>query len=109
LSDAAQSAIASARQSPLVSAVSAFEISMKYALGKLGEMRPLAEDFDRCALSNGFEVVPLSSMEASAAGRLPLHHKDPFDRLLIAQALHGDYALISNEKLFDAYGVNRLW
>ena len=57
----------------------------------------------------GFEALPVTVEDGQRAGFLPGHHRDPFDRMLIAQALARDLALVSNERLFDAYGVRRLW
>lgn len=69
----------------------------------------LANAFDRTILAQGFEILSISASDASRAGLLPFHHKDPFDRILIAQALNHDFTLISNEDKFDAYGIIRLW
>jgi PIN domain nuclease of toxin-antitoxin system len=92
-----------------VSAASAFEIALKFNQGKLENMDLLAIAFDRTILAHGFELLSISASDASRAGLLPFHHKDPFDRILIAQALNQDFTLISNDDKFDAYGVNRLW
>ncbi len=57
----------------------------------------------------GFHVLPLDLASAQRAGRFPGLHRDPFDRLLIAQAIAADLALVSNRAVFEAYGVRRLW
>ena len=57
----------------------------------------------------GFEELPITVEDATRAGQLPGHHTDPFDRMLIAQALARNIPLISNERVFDRYGVRRLW
>ncbi|WP_375403153.1 type II toxin-antitoxin system VapC family toxin [uncultured Sphingomonas sp.] len=93
----------------LVSAISAYEVAFKYSLGKLDEAEALLADFDQRLADQEFEVLAVTHRHALAAGRLELHHRDPFDRLLIAQALVEDVELVSNEKLFDRYGVSRLW
>jgi PIN domain nuclease of toxin-antitoxin system len=59
--------------------------------------------------TQGFQELPISIRHAEAAGALPGPHRDPFDRMLIAQALVEDFDLVSNERAFDAYGVRRLW
>lgn len=59
--------------------------------------------------SHGFAHLTLDPTSAQLAGRLPGPHGDPFDRLVVAQAITGDLALVSNEATFDAYGVRRLW
>ena len=92
-----------------VSAVSAFEITIKYRSGKLPNVAVLAENFVPLMGEYGFEDLPISLRHAQAAGLLPTPHKDPFDRLLIAQARLEALTLVSNEARFDAFGVARLW
>ena len=93
----------------LVSAISAYEIAFKHRLGKLDEADALLADFDRRIADQEFELLHVTHRHAITAGRLDPHHRDPFDRLLIAQALVEDVELVSNEKLFDGFGVRRLW
>lgn len=85
------------------------EISTKHRLGKLPEGAALMSDF--MALLHAADYVPLPIMvqHAAFAGALPIPHKDPFDRMLIAQAQLEGYALVSNETLFDSFGVKRIW
>lgn len=109
MSHFARRAIDVADNSVLVSAVSAFEIATKHGIGKLPEGAQLASSFDALVEGQGFERLPITTADGARAGSLPLHHRDPFDRILIAQALGGDFTIVSNEKLFDEYGVNRLW
>ncbi len=109
MSQTARLALEDATNDVYVSAASAFEIATKFAIGKLPEGERLAFDFESMAQSQGFLPLPITSRAAAQGGRLPLYHKDPFDRILIAQALNQDLTLVSNEKLFDAYGVSRLW
>jgi PIN domain nuclease of toxin-antitoxin system len=92
-----------------VSAVSAFEITIKYRSGKLPNVAALAENFIPLMGDYGFEPLPISLGHAQAAGLLAIPHKDPFDRLLIAQAQLEAMTLVSNEAMFDAFGVARLW
>jgi PIN domain nuclease of toxin-antitoxin system len=92
-----------------VSAVSAFEIAIKYRSGKLPNVAALAENFEPLMREYGFEDMPISLRHAQAAGLLPISHKDPFDRLLIAQAQLEAMTLVSNEQMFDAFAVARLW
>lgn len=92
-----------------VSAVSGFEIANKYRLGKLDEARSLALTFSDALQDQGFAHLPISVDHAILAGQLEIPHRDPFDRLLIAQAQIENLKLVSNEKLFDAFGVIRLW
>ena len=92
-----------------VSAVSAFEIALKHRLGKLPEASTFARRFEAMAREQGFEPLVVTVSHGLAAGDLAIAHRDPFDRLLVAQALAEDLVLASNEQLFDAAGVKRLW
>jgi len=109
LSPAARDRIAEGAEDVYVSAVSAFEISTKVRLGKLPEAAALDRDFSDFIASRGFTPLDLSIQHALVAGGLSSGHKDPFDRLLIAQALTENLTLVSNERLFDGFGVKRLW
>lgn len=93
----------------LVSAVSAMEVSTKFRLGKLPDAEILAQDFESIMEAQGFIELPISIRHGRIAGNLQVAHKDPFDRLLIAQSLADDIPLISNETLFDDFGVTRVW
>lgn len=92
-----------------VSAVSAYEVAFKHGLGKLPGAERLARAFEFEIAAEGFESLPISLREAQMAGRMDHPHRDPFDRLLIAQSLLNDMTIISNEKLFDSFGTTRLW
>jgi PIN domain nuclease of toxin-antitoxin system len=93
----------------LVSAVSAIEVTNKFRTGKLNQAELLARDFEATILANGFAPLSITVAHASLAGSLDIPHRDPFDRLLIAQARIEQLALVSNKKGFDALGVTRLW
>lgn len=94
----------------LVSAASAWEITTKYRLGKLPhDHSGLAADVDRAIQMYGFTPLPISVPHAQRAGALPGPHKDPFDRMLVAQALSDGIPIASNEEVFDSYGVVRVW
>ena len=109
LSLAAQTAVSDPENESFVSAASAWEISTKHKLGRLPEAGRLLPDFDGIVSEHGFAELPVTIRQAGRAGGLPLLHKDPFDRMLIAQALAGSLTIVSNERLFDRYGVSRLW
>jgi PIN domain nuclease of toxin-antitoxin system len=109
LSEAARQAIENPGNEVFVSAASAWEIATKHRLGKLASLGPLANDISGVLLGLGFAALPINLSEGEAAGRLPGPHRDPFDRMLIAQALAESLTLVSNERLFDRYGVPRLW
>lgn len=109
LSGVAHDAIADSGNDILISAASAWEITTKYRLGKLPGAEAVAHDVAGCIASQGFQELPISVRNGERAGRLPGLHRDPFDRMLIAQALVFDLPLVSVEPLFDRYGVNRIW
>jgi PIN domain nuclease of toxin-antitoxin system len=93
----------------LVSAVSAIEVTNKFRMGKLKQAELLAREFEAIILAYGFAPLSVTVAHASLAGSLDIPHRDPFDRLLIAQARIEQLALISNEKAYDVFGVTRLW
>lgn len=93
----------------LISAASAWEIATKYRLGKLPGAEALARDVPGAISSQGFAELSITVADAVRAGALPGPHRDPFDRMLIAQSRARDLVLVSNEVLFDQYGVRRLW
>lgn len=109
LSATARSAIEDERNAIHVSAASAWEISTKHRIGKLPDVGAIVGDLDAVILGQGFTPLPISTRHGQVAGALPGPHRDPFDRMLIAQAMLGDMLLVSNEVVFDAYGVRRLW
>jgi PIN domain nuclease of toxin-antitoxin system len=109
LSASAKAAIADPRNEALVSAASAWEIVTKYRIGKLPQAAALAADISGVLIVQGFVELPITVRHGQAAGGLPGPHRDPFDRMLIAQALLADLVLVSNEAVFDRYAVRRLW
>ena len=102
-------AIGDDRNTKFVSAASAWEITTKYRIGKLPEASELAPNVADAIADEGFEELPISVQEGARAGALPELHRDPFDRILIAQAILNDLTLVSGEGLFDQYGVQRYW
>ena len=109
LSESAYRAIADEENDIAVSAASAWEIATKHRLGRLPGADALAFDISAAIAEQGFGGMSITVDDASRAGALPQYHRDPFDRMLIAQALSRNLVLISNESLFDRYGVRRLW
>jgi PIN domain nuclease of toxin-antitoxin system len=109
LSAPAKAAIADIGNDVLVSAASAWEIATKHRLGKLPGAKILVADLAGAVAAQGFLELPVSIRHGEAAGSLPGPHCDPFDRMLIAQAMRDGLVLVSNETPFDVYGVNRLW
>ncbi len=92
-----------------VSAASAWEVATKVRLGKLSGAELLAQEFPVEIERRGFLPLPITLEHAQRAGFLPGPHKDPFDRMLIAQAQAENLHLVSNETMFDRYGVVRVW
>ena len=109
LSEAAYRAIADETNEKLVSAASAWEIATKHRIGKLPGAAEIALDVSGAIAYQGFEELPITVDDATRAGALPGPLRDPFDRILIAQALSHNIVLISTDEHFDRYGVRRLW
>jgi len=109
LSVAVRTAIADENNDIFVSAASAWEISTKHRLGRLPGVAAIVAALDATIADQRFIGLPISVLHVQAGGALPGPHRDPFDRMLIAQALVDRLVLISNEQIFDAYGVTRLW
>lgn len=105
----ARDAISDADNTVFVNAVSAFEVSTKSRLGKLPEADILARNFIAQVTLEGFEFLAISVAHGVMGGQLQGAHRDPFDRLLMAQAILEGMTLVSNERLFDQFGVSRLW
>lgn len=93
--------IEDARNDLWVSAASAWEFSIKQNLGKLGA----PDDFRAAVVASGFDELAISHEHALTAGQLPLLHRDPFDRLLVAQAQIEQMAIMTVDPVFDAYDV----
>ena len=106
---AARQVIEDEANTVFVSAVSAMEVTTKVRLGKLASAEALALNFEVEILVRGFLPLPITLAHAERAGGMPGEHRDPFDRLLIAQALVEDLTLVSNEAIFDGFGVKRPW
>jgi PIN domain nuclease of toxin-antitoxin system len=104
LTDQARDAIADPANLIMVSAASAWEISIKKALGKF----TAPDDIERQVGDGGFTGLPISIAHGIAAGRLPRHHDDPFDRMLIAQAFAEGLTIVTHDKRFADYNVPML-
>jgi PIN domain nuclease of toxin-antitoxin system len=101
--------LARASNTIFVSSASAWEIATKFRIGKLPAAGDLLADLPGYLAREHFESLPISTDHAVRAGLLPGTHKDPFDRMLIAQAQAERLSIISNDTAFDNYGVRRLW
>jgi PIN domain nuclease of toxin-antitoxin system len=109
LSKKARQAIGAFDNEVFVSSATAWEIAIKFRLGRLPQAESLVRSFRANLRKLGFAELPISVEHAQTAGLLASEHKDPFDRMLIAQARTEGLALVSNEQLFDRYQVRRLW
>jgi PIN domain nuclease of toxin-antitoxin system len=93
----------------LVSPASYWEIAIKISLGKYALNEPYEAFMQRGIFGNGFHILPIEPKHTAALTTLPFHHRDPFDRLLVAQALVGQVPVLSADAALDGYGVTRLW
>ena len=92
-----------------LSIASAWEMAIKSSLGKLDLAKPLGELLPPLLADAGIELLPIEIPDLARVATLPFHHRDPFDRLLAAQALERGFTIVSVDEAFDAYGVARLW
>ncbi len=104
LSEGASRAIADPQSTVFVSAATAWEIAIKRALGKLDA----PSDLERQVELNRFEPLSITIGHAYAAGTLPRHHDDPFDRMLVAQAMAEQLAVVTRDTQIPLYGVSTL-
>jgi PIN domain nuclease of toxin-antitoxin system len=109
LSADAKAAVVDPENEIFVSAASAWEIATKYRIGRLPQAAVLALDLSGALASQGFTELPITVLHGQTAGSLPGPHRDPFDRMLIAQATLADLVLVSKEAVFDLYALRRLW
>lgn len=105
LSPAAHAAIADPTNEPLISTVSIWEIAIKRSLGKL----TAPDDLPDIILNEGFTTLPIDAQAAWRVSALPHHHRDPFDRLLIAQALTQQMPVVTADAQFAAYDIDVHW
>jgi PIN domain nuclease of toxin-antitoxin system len=107
LSEPAKSAISGG--DVLVSAVTAYELGIKFAIGRLPVFEVFIWDFEEVCVEQGFELLPVSAAHALAAARLPFVHRDPFDRLLAAQAMVEDIPLVTVDPAFRHFTCKTVW
>jgi PIN domain nuclease of toxin-antitoxin system len=109
LSKPAHALIKNRDNTSLVSAVSAWEIATKVRLGRLPAAADLIRNFVEDLTRERIEILAVTAEHGIRAGLLPGPHQDPFNRMLIAQALAENVPIVSNDRALDGYGVNRLW
>ena len=109
LSTSARTLIEDPGNEKLVSPASYWEVAIKISVGKYTLPQPY-EDFVRHAIEGqNFVVLPILPTHTALVCAMPLHHRDPFDRLLVAQALVESIPLVSRDPVLEAYGIRRLW
>ncbi|MFT3990744.1 MAG: type II toxin-antitoxin system VapC family toxin [Luteolibacter sp.] len=109
LSETAARAIEDPVSRSFVSLASLWEISLKHAIGKLNVSYADAPDLPELLKSQGFELLPMDWEAIRLSAKLPFHHRDPFDRLLISEAQRKNLPIISSDQVFDRYEVRRIW
>lgn len=109
LSSKARSAIANINNEVLVSLVVPWELSIKSALGKIRLSQPAGRYVARHVEANSFSLLGIDLADVALVETLPMHHRDPFDRLLIAQAKNRKLAVVTADPLFSTYGVKQVW
>jgi PIN domain nuclease of toxin-antitoxin system len=97
------------RNTVVVSAASAWEMAVKVRLGRLPAASDITRNFEEYLTQSGFESLAVSAAHGIRAGFLPGPQRDPFDRMLIAQAQAENLTMVSNELSFDSYGIRRAW
>jgi PIN domain nuclease of toxin-antitoxin system len=109
LSARAEAAIDDLHNQQIVSIVSLWEIAIKHSLGRLPLILPLADFITRHVTLSKVQLLPITVAHILKVAELPHHHRDPFDRLLIAQALVENIPIVSVDDKFDPYGITRIW
>lgn len=109
LTEVAYGAISDPGNDVFLSVVNGWEIQIKAQLGKLTLPKPLRVLFQEEQATNGFRVLPVTLEHVYALDSFPLHHRDPFDRLLIAQAHQEGLTLVTHDPKLSAYSVSLLW
>ena len=109
LSRVADALITDPSNDVLISPATYWEIAIKVGKQKLDLFAPYDDFMMRGIQGNDFEILPIEPRHTSLLTRLPMHHKDPFDRLLVAQALVEQIPIVSTDSALDDYGVTRLW
>ena len=93
----------------LLSIASLWEIAIKSSIGKLNLKMSIQELANEQIINNGIELLSITTEHLIVVADLPLHHRDPFDRLIIAQAIVEQIPIVGVDKVFDSYSVRRLW
>ncbi len=109
LSVKARAVIANMNNEVLVSLVVPWELAIKSALGKIQLNQPAGKYVSRHIEANGFSLLGIEFADVALVETLPMHHRDPFDRLLIAQAKNRKLSMVSADTIFSTYNIKRIW
>ncbi len=109
LSESARQLIEAEDNQSFISMASLWEMGIKVSLGKLTLDQPFETMIPQQLAQNGIEVLQIEFLHVAVVANLPFHHRDPFDRLIVAQANVEGMSIISSDEMLAAYGVTRLW
>ena len=109
LNSTARQLIEDAANSKHVSPVACWELAIKISIGKYALHEPYETFMDRAIRQNGFLILPIEPRHTAVLINLPFHHRDPFDRLMVAQAMVESLIYVSADAVLDAYPIQRLW
>jgi PIN domain nuclease of toxin-antitoxin system len=109
LSSTAQSLIEDSTNIIVLSVASLWEMAIKSSLGKLAVPSPFTAFIDEQLSLNNFALLNITTTHTGIVATLPFHHRDPFDRLIIAQSQSEGFPIIGADAVFDDYGIQRLW
>jgi len=109
LTDRVRSIFADREAELLLSIATPWEMAIKAGIGKLEDGAEILDDFENRVTAGGYRMLETSIKHTIRSGYLPRYHKDPFDRLLITQALDLNVPILSGDSIFDLYGVRRVW
>lgn len=93
----------------MISIATCWEIAIKVGLGKLNLGEPAATYIPNALEKSLIEILPITISHATTVESLPYHHKDPFDRMLVAQSKLENLMIVSRDAIFDLYGLSRIW
>jgi PIN domain nuclease of toxin-antitoxin system len=109
LSTPARAIIQDPANTIFISAASHWEIAIKLSIGKYTLHVPFGTFIQESVFDNGFRFLPVEPQHSTALVVLPFHHRDPFDRFIVAQALVEDMPIVSKDAVLDSYSIRRLW
>jgi PIN domain nuclease of toxin-antitoxin system len=109
LSATARNLIEDAENEVYLSVASVWEMAIKVSLDRLDLPTPFTDFVDEQLVENSFRLLPIRTAHTGIVATLPFHHRDPFDRIIIAQSQVENFPVIGKDKIFDDYGIKRRW